>query len=131
MASLLNAFKKKTDPVEEAKQVRTLCTKVLILSFYLHNSTHTYTHTLTLLYINTHTQWKRNIGREVRTIDRTLMDIEREEKKLIKEIQKLAKEGDSRKGALQILAKDLVRSRKTREKMVNGKAMLSSVQVCM
>ncbi|KAM3572856.1 hypothetical protein VYU27_005159 [Nannochloropsis oceanica] len=74
-------------------------------------------------------KWKRNIGREVRSIDRTLQDIERAEQKIVNEIKKLAKEGDSRRGALTILAKDLVRSRKTREKMVGGKAMLTSVQM--
>ncbi|TFJ82008.1 hypothetical protein NSK_006676 [Nannochloropsis salina CCMP1776] len=72
---------------------------------------------------------KRSIGREIRSVERTLIHIEREEKKIAKEIQKLAKQGETRRGALTILAKDLVRSRKTREKMVGGKAMLASVQM--
>lgn len=75
------------------------------------------------------TQLKRSIGREIRSVERTLIHIEREERKIVKEIQKLAKQGETRRGALTILAKDLVRSRKTREKMVGGKAMLASVQM--
>jgi charged multivesicular body protein 3 len=72
-------------------------------------------------------KWKRNIGREVRTIERSIQDIDREEKKLIKDMQKLAREGDSRRSALTILAKNLVRSRAAKEKMHMAKAQLNSV----
>ncbi len=114
-------FGKKVDPVEEAKLVGTQSIHSSIHPFVAARgalvprdrngikSTQPLTNPPTHPIPSTHPQWKRNIGREVRTIERTLVDIEREEKKIVKEIQKLAKEGDTRRGALNILAKDLVR----------------------
>lgn len=72
-------------------------------------------------------KWKRGLNREVRQLDRQLRSIETEEKKLHREIKTLAKKGE--KGSVKILAKELVRSRKAKEKIHQGKAQLNSVSM--
>jgi division protein CdvB (Snf7/Vps24/ESCRT-III family) len=72
-------------------------------------------------------EWKRAVGKEMRSIDREVRAIEREEKKQEKECKAMAKKGQ--RNAALIIAKNLVRSRKTRERMVAGKASMNSVQM--
>ena len=67
------------------------------------------------------------MAKEVRQLDRQLRSIENEEKKLHTEIKKLAKKGE--KSSVKILAKELVRSRKAKEKIMTGKAQLNSVSM--
>eukprot|EP01038_Epipyxis_sp_PR26KG_P012047 gene12047-16121_t len=70
-------------------------------------------------------EWKRNLAKEVRNIDRDIAKIKREEDKAIKECKALAKKG--RTDAVKILAKQIVETRKTVERMHTAKAQLNSV----
>ena len=73
-------------------------------------------------------QWQRNISKEMRALDRQMTNMNREEQKIIKELKATAKkEGMQR--AVNILAKDVVRARQTREKLLAGKTQLNSVSM--
>lgn len=71
--------------------------------------------------------WTRKMKGEVRTIEREIQKIEREENKVKNDIKSAAK-GGNLKGA-QILAKELVRSGKAKERMYLTRTQLSSVQM--
>lgn len=71
-------------------------------------------------------EWKRNIQKEIRKIDRDISAVKRAEQKSINECKALAKKG--RTPAVKILAKEIVNTRKTIERMYVAKAQLGSVQ---
>lgn len=71
-------------------------------------------------------EWKRNIQKEIRKIDRDISTIKRAEQKSINECKALAKKG--RTPAVKILAKEIVNTRRTIERMYTAKAQLGSVQ---
>lgn len=69
--------------------------------------------------------WTSELKREMRAIDRDMTKIEREEAKMKMELRKVAKQGD--KKACAIMAKSLVKSRHTREKMLTTRTQINSV----
>jgi hypothetical protein len=103
-------------------------------------------------------EWKRELKHEERNIERTItgvktkkkkpplflkngilrknndyisslfvIGIDREEAKIVKDIKERIKKGD--KGSAKILAKELVRSRKAKERLYQSKAELNSVSM--
>lgn len=72
-------------------------------------------------------QWTRKMKGEVRGIEREIQKIEREEEKVKREVKLAAKQGNI-KGA-QLLAKELVRSRKAKDRMFTTRTQLNSVQM--
>jgi charged multivesicular body protein 3 len=72
-------------------------------------------------------KWRRDIGAEGRSIDRTIRGIEREENKLKMEIKKYAKANDLK--TAKTLAKEIVRSRKHKDRLYVSKAQLNSVSL--
>jgi len=72
-------------------------------------------------------KWKHELTKEERTLERTIRGIEQEENKVKVEIKNLAKKGD--KNNVKTLAKELIRSRKAKEKLYNSKAQLHSVSL--
>jgi len=72
---------------------------------------------------------KRMVDRAVRALDRDRQSLQREEKKLITDIKKNAKE--NRIGPVKIMAKDLVRIRKHEEKFINLTAQLRAISLQM
>jgi hypothetical protein len=74
-------------------------------------------------------QWKREIAKQMRAMDRDISDIKRSEQRSINECKALAKKG--RTGAIKILAKEIVNTRKTVERMYTAKAQLGSVSTAL
>eukprot|EP00029_Vermamoeba_vermiformis_P003437 TRINITY_DN13880_c0_g1_i1.p1 TRINITY_DN13880_c0_g1~~TRINITY_DN13880_c0_g1_i1.p1 ORF type:complete len:214 (+),score=66.14 TRINITY_DN13880_c0_g1_i1:104-745(+) len=72
-------------------------------------------------------KWRREISAEGRTIDRTIRGIEREENKLKLEIKKAAKASDMK--TAKTLAKEIVHSRKHKDRLYISKAQLNSVSL--
>jgi len=72
-------------------------------------------------------EWKRNLKREERTIQRAIVDIEREEAKVIKEIKAAAKKGEI--PIAKNLARQLIASKKAKERLYDSKAQLNSVSL--
>lgn len=70
-------------------------------------------------------QWKRDLQKEIRRMERDINDIKRLEQKSLAECRALAKKG--RISAVKILAKEVASTRKTVERMYTAKAQLSSV----
>lgn len=70
-------------------------------------------------------EWQRKLRGEMRGIERQVFKIEREEEKLKKEIKMLAKKGET--GAIKHMAKELVRSRKAKDRMHTTRAQLNSI----
>lgn len=70
-------------------------------------------------------QWKRDLQKEIRRMERDISDIKRLEQKSLTECKALAKKG--RMSAVKILAKEIANTRKTVERMYTAKAQLSSV----
>ncbi len=70
-------------------------------------------------------EWKRNLQKEARKIDRDILNIKRAEDKSVKECKALAKAG--RTSAVKILAKEIINTRKSVERMHMAKAQLNSV----
>eukprot|EP00386_Alphamonas_edax_P009363 GDKI01030817.1.p1 GENE.GDKI01030817.1~~GDKI01030817.1.p1 ORF type:complete len:232 (-),score=78.13 GDKI01030817.1:605-1264(-) len=70
-------------------------------------------------------EWTRKLRGEMRTIDRQIRSIENEEKKVETEIKAAAKRNDA--SSCKILAKEIVRSRKAKDRMHESKAQLNSV----
>jgi charged multivesicular body protein 2A len=74
-------------------------------------------------------QSKRQITRGIREIDRERVKIENQQKKVIAEIKKLAKQGQL--SSAKVLAKDLVRMRSQVTKMYAMRSQLQSVEMQM
>jgi len=72
-------------------------------------------------------KWKRDLNKEKRELDRNIRGIEREEMKVKREIKASAKRGDM--SSAKSLAKELVRSKKAKERIAISKAQLNSVQM--
>ena len=70
-------------------------------------------------------EWNRNIKREMRRIDRDVDGMNRNEKSTAAEIKKLAAKKEI--NSVKILAKELVRLRKSRDRMILTKTQLNSV----
>ncbi|KAL6508718.1 hypothetical protein OROHE_021277 [Orobanche hederae] len=71
--------------------------------------------------------WQRRIRRECLNIDRQIRDIHREEKNVHKAIKEAAKRNDM--GSAKALAKEVVRSRKTVNRLSENKAQLNSISM--
>lgn len=70
-------------------------------------------------------EWKRKLAKEARAMEREINNIKRQEDRAVKECKALAKAG--RLPAAKILAKEIVNTRKTIERMYMAKAQLNSV----
>ncbi|CAN0916470.1 Vacuolar protein sorting-associated protein 24 homolog 1 [Linum grandiflorum] len=71
--------------------------------------------------------WQRRLRQECRNIERQIRDIEREEKSVQKAIKEAAKRNDM--GSAKSLAKELVRSRKTVNRLHENKAQMNSISM--
>lgn len=72
-------------------------------------------------------EWRRNIAKESRAIERDIDKLKVAEKKTALECKKYAKDG--RSDAARILAKEIVNTRKTMERMHAAKTQLNSVSM--
>lgn len=70
-------------------------------------------------------EWKRNLQKEIRRMDRDILSIKRQEEKSLRECKALAKAG--RMSAVKILAKEVANTRKSVERMYVAKAQMNSV----
>ncbi|KAH9619523.1 hypothetical protein KSS87_015011 [Heliosperma pusillum] len=71
--------------------------------------------------------WQRKLRQECRNIDRQVRDIEREEKGVQKAIREAAKRNDM--GSAKSLAREIVSSRKTVNRLHENKAQLNSISM--
>ncbi|CAL0329061.1 unnamed protein product [Lupinus luteus] len=71
--------------------------------------------------------WQRKLRQECRNIERQIRDIQREEKNVQKAIREAAKRNDM--GSAKSLAKELVRSRRTVNRLYENKAQLNSISM--
>ncbi|ORZ18287.1 Snf7 family, partial [Lobosporangium transversale] len=72
-------------------------------------------------------KWRRDINAQQRALDRQKRGIEVEENKAKLMIKQMAKKGDIR--TCKILAKELVRSRRQKDRIVTSKAQLNSISM--
>jgi len=72
-------------------------------------------------------KWKRELRKEDRELDKNIRAIDLEEQKLKRSIKELAKKGD--KASAKVLAKEIVQSRKAKERIYKSKAQLNSVSM--
>lgn len=70
-------------------------------------------------------EWKRNLQKEMRNIDRDILNIKRQEDRALKECKALVKKNHV--SAAKILAKEVANTRKTITRMYTAKAQLNSV----
>ncbi|CAA0839273.1 Vacuolar protein sorting-associated protein 24 homolog 1 [Striga hermonthica] len=71
--------------------------------------------------------WQRRLRQECRNIDRQVRDIQKEERNVQKAIKEAAKRNDM--GSAKALAKEIVRSRKTVNRLYENKAQLNSISM--
>lgn len=71
--------------------------------------------------------WQQSIRKDVRQMDRQINSIVQAESKTKAQIRSLAKKGDA--GNCRLLAREMLRSRKTRHRMEASKATLSSLSM--
>ncbi|KAE9620580.1 hypothetical protein Lal_00019802 [Lupinus albus] len=71
--------------------------------------------------------WQRKLRQECRNIERQIRDIQREEKNVQKAIREAAKRNDM--GSAKALAKELVRSKRTVNRLFENKAQLNSISM--
>lgn len=74
-------------------------------------------------------KWKGTIRREERLLDRQISSLKEQEDKSKRMIQQMAKKRPQDVGNVRILAKELVRARKQRQRMYQSKATLNSIQM--
>jgi len=72
-------------------------------------------------------EWKRKLKQESRACDREVRRIEREEAKVKRQLKQAAKHGD--KYEIQTYARELVQSRKAKNRLHTAKANLNSIQL--
>ncbi|KAG0306488.1 Vacuolar protein-sorting-associated protein 24 [Dissophora globulifera] len=72
-------------------------------------------------------KWRRDINGQQRALDRQKRDIEAEEAKTKQMVKQMAKKGDVK--MCKILAKELVRSRRQKDRIVTSKAQLNSISM--
>ncbi|MES1916827.1 MAG: hypothetical protein MHM6MM_008613, partial [Cercozoa sp. M6MM] len=70
--------------------------------------------------------WERQLKSEQRKMDREIRKLDREEMKMKNDIKREAKKGAAYQRAVRTMAKSLVRTRKTKERMYMTKAHLNS-----
>jgi len=70
-------------------------------------------------------EWSRKMRQEMRSLDRQILSIQREQEKVKRQIKDAAKKND--KDVCRILAKELVQSRKAVSKLYASKAQINSV----
>jgi charged multivesicular body protein 3 len=75
------------------------------------------------------TKWKSTIRREERLLDRQIASLKEQEDKSRKMVQQMAKKRPQDVGSARILAKELVRAKKQRQRMYQSKATLNSIQM--
>ncbi|XP_068477034.1 vacuolar protein sorting-associated protein 24 homolog 1-like [Phaseolus vulgaris] len=73
--------------------------------------------------------WQRRLRQECRNIERQIRDIQREEKNVQKAIREAAKRNDMGSAKVCTLAKELVRSRKTVNRLYENKAQMNSISM--
>ncbi|KAB2606653.1 vacuolar protein sorting-associated protein 24 1-like [Pyrus ussuriensis x Pyrus communis] len=71
--------------------------------------------------------WQRKLRQECRNIERQIRDIQREEKSVQKAIREAAKRNDM--GSAKSLAKEIVRSRRTVNRLHENRAQLNSISM--
>lgn len=71
--------------------------------------------------------WQRRLRQECRNIERQIRDVQKEEKGVEKAIRESAKRNDM--GSAKALAKEIVRSRKTVNRLHENKAQLNSISM--
>ncbi|KAJ0476294.1 putative Snf7 family protein [Helianthus annuus] len=71
--------------------------------------------------------WQRRLRQECRNIDRQIREIQKEEKNVQKAIREAAKRNDM--GSAKSLAKEIVRSRRTVNRLYENKAQLNSISM--
>ncbi|XAR59705.1 hypothetical protein NMG60_11015643 [Bertholletia excelsa] len=71
--------------------------------------------------------WQRRLRQECRNVERQIRDIQREEKSVQKAIRDAAKRNDM--GSAKSLAKEIVRSRQTVNRLYENKAQLNSISM--
>jgi len=71
--------------------------------------------------------WQSHLRKECRNIERQIIDIQREEKRVQKAIKDAAKRNDM--GSAKALAKEIVRSRRTVNRLHENKAQLNSISM--
>jgi charged multivesicular body protein 3 len=69
--------------------------------------------------------WKRQLERESRKLDRDIQNLQRAEKKAMAEAKKLAKAGQT--SSARIMAREIVNTRKAVDRMYTAKAQMGSV----
>mmetsp|Transcript_23 Transcript_23/g.43 ORF Transcript_23/g.43 Transcript_23/m.43 type:complete len:214 (-) Transcript_23:765-1406(-) len=74
-------------------------------------------------------KWQADLRTEQRSLDRSIRDIQFEEKKVQKSIREAAKRGDL--GSAKHLAKEIIQSRKAVSRMYTNKAQLISLDVAL
>ena len=74
-------------------------------------------------------EWRKELRKEQRALDRSLRSMETEERKARAEIKKLAKLGQTQN--VRVVAQQLVRTKAAKEKIQFGKAQLGSVMMQM
>jgi charged multivesicular body protein 3 len=74
-------------------------------------------------------EWKRDIKSEIRSMDREIRILQREEDKVVKEIKKLGKDPVRAGDSIKILAKQIVHCRKVKERQFMARANLNSVSM--
>ena len=74
-------------------------------------------------------KWKATIRREERLLDRQIASLKEQEDKSRKMVQQMAKKRPQDVGNARILAKELVRAKKQRQRMYQSKATLNSIQM--
>ncbi|KAK3285424.1 hypothetical protein CYMTET_6973 [Cymbomonas tetramitiformis] len=72
-------------------------------------------------------KWQSKIRSEMRAIDRQIRDIKREEDKVVKAIKEASKRNDT--SSAKILAKEVVVSRRTTQRLHTNKAQMNSVSM--
>jgi len=72
-------------------------------------------------------KWKTDIRKQNRTLERDIQTLEVEEKKVQRIVQELVKKGDIK--SAKILALELVRSKKGKERLYNSRATLNSISM--
>ncbi|KAK1398356.1 vacuolar protein sorting-associated protein 24-like [Heracleum sosnowskyi] len=72
-------------------------------------------------------EWQRRLRRECLNVDRQIRDIEREEKNVQKAVKEAAKRNDM--SSAKSLAKELIRSRRTVNRLHENKAQLNSISM--
>ncbi|ORX70829.1 hypothetical protein DL89DRAFT_292424 [Linderina pennispora] len=70
-------------------------------------------------------KWRASIRAQERALDRQTRNIQMEEQKVMRSIRQLAKKNDT--ASCRSLAKELVRSRRQRDRIITSKAQLNSI----